>query len=111
MPRDTDDRFGMPESAFVAARASHGIGNPVTRVGVSVPTRREVGTLAADDLMFILDCWFYECPVELIPSNDQVRQVREVLAKRPDSSAEGIRKLIELCDAYLEPDDYRAGGA
>lgn len=107
MPHDPDDRFGMPESAVAAAQASHGLGNPVMRMGMYVPTRREVASLPADDLMFILDCWLYESPTELIPSRAQVRHVREVLMQRPDCGAGAIRELIGLCDACLEP---KSGG-
>lgn len=35
---DPDDRFGMPESAFKAARESHGLDSPVFRAGMYVPT-------------------------------------------------------------------------
>lgn len=44
MTHSPDDRFGMPESAFQAARESHGLDNPVIRMGMYVPTREEVDT-------------------------------------------------------------------
>jgi len=49
MAADDDDRFGMPQSAFEAALNSHGRDNPVYRVGMYVPTRREVATLPIED--------------------------------------------------------------
>lgn len=106
MHHDPNDRFGMPESAFRAAAKSHGRDNPTVRIGMYVPTRREVAELPADDLMFILDFWFGESPTELIPSLDQIRQVREVLVQRPDNEAKDVRALIGLCDQYLEPQDH-----
>ncbi|AGG89206.1 hypothetical protein R2APBS1_2085 [Rhodanobacter denitrificans] len=33
---DPDDRFGMPASAFKAARESHGLDSPVFRAGMYV---------------------------------------------------------------------------
>ncbi len=44
---DPDDRFGMPPSAFQAARESHGLDSPVFRMGMYVPTCQEVATLPA----------------------------------------------------------------
>lgn len=101
MQDDRNDRFGTPESAFAAAAQSHGPDNPFVRLGMYVPTRREVAELPADDLMFILDTWMWESPTELIPTADQIRQVREVLERRPDRKAEEVRALIHLCDHYL----------
>jgi len=101
MHHDPNDRFGMPESAFGSAAQSHGRDNPTLRIGMYVPTRREVAELPADDLMYIMDAWMWESPTELIPSLDQIRQVREVLVQRPDREAKDIRALIDLCDRYL----------
>ena len=41
MTYDPEDRFGMPESALRAAAESHGADNPMTRLGMYVPTRGE----------------------------------------------------------------------
>lgn len=95
----------MPESALRAAAESHGADNPMTRLGMYVPTRGEVATRAADDLLYILDFWFGESPTELIPTSDQIRQVREVLLQRRDADAKGVRDLVDLCDQYLRPDE------
>lgn len=103
MEHDPKDRFGTPEEAFHGAVESHGRNNPVVRIGMYVPTRHQVATLAADDLVSILDRWFFESPTELIPSMEQVRQVREVLTQRPDRRSEAVRELIELCDAWFQP--------
>jgi len=98
---DEDDRFGMPQSAFEAALDSHGRNNPVFRVGMYVPTRGEVAKLPADDLRQILIDWMWESPSELIPNDEQISAVREVLAERADASEPGIQHLIAECDAYL----------
>ena len=106
MQDNPSDRFGMPESAFRAAAQSHGRDNPTLRIGMYVPTRREVADLPADDLTFILDAWMWESPTELIPSLRQIREVRDVLVQRADRAAEEVRALIDLCDQYLEPQDH-----
>lgn len=82
---DPEDRFGMPASAFQAAREGHGLDNPVERLGMYVPTRREVATLPADALFSVLVDWLWESPTELIPSNPQIANVRQVLQARPDA--------------------------
>ncbi|WP_236585391.1 hypothetical protein [Dyella sp. EPa41] len=102
MADDDDDRFGMPQSAFEAARDSHGRDSPVYRVGMYVPTRGEVASLPVEDLRVILIDWMWECPSELIPNNDQISAVRSILAKRSDASDPRVVQLISECDSYLE---------
>ena len=97
-----DDRFGMPDSAFRAARENHA--DPrIFRIGMYVPTRAEVRTRPASWLLSVLDFWFYESPVELIPSDEQAMAVRSVLQERDDSAEPGIQELIALCDDYVRP--------
>lgn len=98
---DPTDRFGMPESAFAAARESHRPAGLVHRVGMHVPTRGEVATLPPNELQPILDMWFWESPTELIPSQDQIRNVKEVLVDREDATEPDVRELIALCDDLL----------
>ncbi len=81
-----DDRFGMPDSAFEAAGRSHGFNKPAFRVGMYVPTRAEVATLAPNELRQILIGWFYECPTELIPNITQIREVIAILTSRADAT-------------------------
>ncbi len=88
--REDNDRFGTPDGAFEAARASHGADNPILRVGMYVPTRAEVATRPADELSWVLECWMWESPAELIPSYAQIREVRA---------------LIAMCDDYLDSED------
>lgn len=96
-----NDRFGMPDSAFTAALESHGVNNPVQRLGMYVPTRGEVATLPAADLRVFLIDWMWESPSELIPDNTQIRDVRTILSSRQDSEHPDIQQLIAECDAYL----------
>lgn len=100
---DDNDRFGIPDAAFRAARESHGADNPLVRWGSYVPTRREVATLNPGDLTLILDGWMWESPTEFIPSQEQIRQVRDVLRQRSDGGTDGLKLLIALCDKFLTP--------
>lgn len=100
----SDDRFGVTDEAFVRARESHGTNNPILRLGTYVPTRDEVASMPADDLLFVLDCWFGESPSELIPSSEQIREVRGVLTRRGDADTRDVQVLIALCDEYIKPE-------
>lgn len=98
---DHEDRFGMPQSAFQAARDAHGANNPTIRLGMYVPTRREVAEKPPEWLYTVLVDWLWESPSELIPTNEQIDQVRNVLLKRSDASDDAIVKLIAECDDFL----------
>ncbi|MDE2225250.1 MAG: hypothetical protein KGK35_10510 [Xanthomonadaceae bacterium] len=98
---DPDDRFGMPASAFKAARESHGLDSPVFRMGMSVPTRHEVATLPAVRLLPIVIDWMWESPSELIPNNIQIGELRTILMARPDANDADVQQLIAECDGYL----------
>lgn len=95
-----DDRFGTGE-AFRRATENHGPNNPIVRLGMYVPTREEVATRPISELADILDMWMFESPTEMIPTHAQIREVREILAARPDASEPESRALIALCDDYL----------
>ncbi|WP_458068479.1 hypothetical protein [Rhodanobacter sp. BL-MT-08] len=99
---DPDDRFGMPESAFQAAKESHGLNSPVIREGMYVPCRKEVATMPGALLAAILIDWMWESPSELIPNNHQIEQVRAILIARPDANSDVITALIRECDDYLK---------
>lgn len=96
-----DDRFGMPDSAFVAALESHGRDNPTIRFGMYVPTRREVAVLPPKDLYNILIDWLWECPSELIANNGQITEVRSILLARTVAQDPIVLKLIAECDEYI----------
>ena len=98
---DPDDRFGMPESAFRAARESHGFDNPAIRSGMYVPTRREVTEKPPEWLYPVLIDWFWECPSELIPTDEQILQVKAILVARPDAMDPVIASLVWECDDVM----------
>ena len=99
---EDDDRFGMPDSAFAAAREAHGANSPVLRSGMYVPLKREVRELPADELRPMLIDWMWESPSALIPDNEQIASVREILLKRPDVKSDNVQSLIAECDEYLK---------
>lgn len=102
MKPSPDDRFGMPDSAFVAARESHGLDNPVLRMGMYVPTRGEVASLPAAVLYPIVVDWMWESPSELIPNNTQIAELRAILLARSDADDPEVQRLITECDGYLK---------
>jgi len=99
---DPDDRFGMPESAFKAARESHGLNSPAFRMGMYVPTRHEVATLPATQLSQIVIDWMWESPSELIPDNAKIGALRDILMARFDAGLPEVQQLIAECDDYLK---------
>lgn len=94
-----DDRFGVLESAFAAAQKAH-MGVRTMRVGMYVPTRSEVRTMSSAMLRPLLVEWLWESPTELIPTDEQIRQVLVELEARPD--AVELVGLIEECRAYIQ---------
>jgi len=101
MTHDVNDRFDMPESAFEAARKSHGYDNPVYRMGMYVPTRGEVATLSPKDLYPVLIDWIWDSPSELIPNDTQLTELRSILVARPDADDPLLQDLIGECSACL----------
>lgn len=99
MKNDDQDRFGLPESAFLAAQKAHGSA-PTIRAGMYVPTRGEVASMAPEKLRHLLIEWLWESPSELIPTNDQISQVKAILEGRPDSAA--LAGLIEECRQFIK---------
>ena len=98
-----DETFGIPKSALDSAREVHrGVESAgIHRIGSYLPTRADVFTVGAVELFVMLDIWFYESPVEIIPGADQVTEVLQVLKSRPDSCSEELLKSIQLCEQYL----------
>lgn len=97
---DENDRFGT-DTAFRAAMESHGLDNPMVRMGMYVPTREEVATRRISDLAATLDMWMWESPTELIPTAAQITEVRAILAGRVDAHLPEAVALIAECDRYL----------
>ena len=97
---DENDRFGT-DRAFRAAAESHGLDNPIFRMGMYVPTREEVATLPIAKLADIIDIWMWEGPTELIPTAEQIAAVRRILAARVDAHLPEVVALIAECDRYV----------
>ena len=89
--KDADDRFGFTSGEIAAVVAKH---RGLIRAGTYIPTRMEVLTLDPKTLHSVLIDWWWECPTELIPSDEQVAQVVEILKSRPDADSEVIRAII-----------------
>jgi hypothetical protein len=103
MNRDNDqDRFGMPESAFQAARDAH---RGIARMGMFVPTRGDVRTMEVDALATALEEWMHESPSELIPSYEQIREVIYELGRRTDRKTKKVADLMSACLSYLDTDN------
>lgn len=100
--KDPDDRFGMPDSAFIAALDAHGRDNPTIRSGMYVPTRQEVAQKSPEWLHSVLIDWMWESPSELIPNNAQISQVRSILAARIDANSPLVRQLLDECDEFTK---------
>lgn len=100
-PADPNDRFGA-QDALRAVKESHGVNNPFDRMGMYVPTRAEVGSTDPLELYEVLEVWTTESPTELIPTRTQIEQVRALLVERPDADTQAVRRLVELCDDYLD---------
>jgi hypothetical protein len=100
-----EDRFGMPQAVFDAARESHGSTNPVVRLGMYVPTRQEVAGMPAGELALLIDVWIWESPTELIPTPEQRAEVRSVLRARPDANDPEVMAIIAECDDFLDGRD------
>jgi hypothetical protein len=58
--------------------------------------------MSPDDLFSVLIDWMWESPSELIPNNDQILAVREILLSRPDAESPQLLRLIEECDSYIK---------
>lgn len=96
---EEDDRFGVPNDAFTAAGKAHGNAHTM-RCGVYVPTRREVRSMSPEELRPLLVDWLWESPSQLIPTSEQVSQVKALLETRPDAAM--LVALIEECRLYIE---------
>jgi hypothetical protein len=65
-----------------------------------VPTRGEVRSMPLETLRPLLIEWLWESPSELIPTDQQISQVKAELEARPDADA--MAALIEECRHYIE---------
>jgi len=95
--KEAKDRFGVTESAIATARKEHG---HVYRTGTHIPTRSDVATMPAEQLFSLLDDGLWESPSQLIPSDQQIREVLAVLEARSDREA--VAPIIAECRRYLD---------
>lgn len=86
-----DDRFGVSEVLILAAIRGH---SGLIRAGCYVPTRREVASREAPWLYSVLVDWWGESPTELIPTDEQVREVLQILRSRPDAESPEVQRII-----------------
>lgn len=104
-PYDPEDRFGVPVQRIIDVLKAH---RGLIRDGCYVPTRHEVATWPADRLWWHLLGWWHESPAELIPTDEQVAAVVEVLRQRPDADSPEIQEIIAQAPP---PEDGGSGNA
>ena len=90
--KDPSDRFGIPDERIIKVIKAH---DGVYRVGCYIPTRHEVATMEPKLLASILIDWWWESPTGLIPTDDQVAEVLQVLRSRPDADSPEIQGIIQ----------------
>ncbi|MCU6433984.1 hypothetical protein LPB67_09420 [Undibacterium sp. Jales W-56] len=96
-----EDRFGVPSSNIRAAekwlkRTSN------KDFKCYVPTRKEVSSLNTEKLAKILIDWMCKSPTEIIPSKNQIVEVRNILLQRDD--AQKLSGIITMCNHYINGD-------
>ncbi|MGS1012953.1 hypothetical protein ACVCL0_14910 [Rhodanobacter sp. UC4450_H17] len=79
-----------------------GANNPVLRSGMDIPACSEIARMSVEALFSFLIDWMWESPSELIPSNEQIAQVRALLLQRHDALQPDVQRLIDECNAYLK---------
>jgi hypothetical protein len=92
-------RFGVPEEVLLKAIK---INSGLIRSGIYVPTEQEVRELDSAILRNILIEWLYECPSELIPTDEQVERVIAILKSREDTDNKLVTEMIFDCKAVLK---------
>ena len=91
MNTDPDDRFGFTLDDIKAVMEEH---RGMIRLGCYIPTRAEVASVERETLCAALHDWWWERPARLIPNDDQVDAVIEVLLQRADADHPDIQRLI-----------------
>jgi len=91
MNDDTDDRFGFTLDDIKAAMEEH---RGMIRLGCYIPTREEVANSEPAMVCSALHDWWWESPTRLIPSDEQIDAVIEVLLQRADADHPDIQRLI-----------------
>jgi hypothetical protein len=85
------DRFGITEEEILAVIRKHA---GLIRSGCYVPTRAEVAAKEPEWLYSVLVDWWWESPTELIPTDEQVNEVVQILRSRSDAQSDAIQKII-----------------
>lgn len=93
---DDNYRFGFSEESINSERVNH---KGINRMGCFVPSVKEIREMTPNELSLILDLWLYESPTLLIPSNDQIQEVIEVIQGRND--IDECSQAINLCLQYV----------
>ncbi|WP_211475083.1 hypothetical protein [Collimonas humicola] len=92
------DRFGIPgENIRAAEEAVKRL--PLHELHSYVPTRKEVATLAANEITEMLTGWMCRSPIEIVPSRSQIIEVKTVLLNRPDVPE--LSGLVMMCERYI----------
>jgi hypothetical protein len=88
---DPEERFGVPVQRIIdVMKAHHGL----IRDGCYVPTRAEVASWPPERLWWHLLGWWWESPSELVPTDEQIAAVLQVLRLRPDAESPEIQAII-----------------
>ncbi len=91
MNNDREDRFGFTLDDIKAVMEEH---RGMIGMGCYIPTREEVATAEPVTLCSALHDWWWESPTRLIPSDEQINAVIEVLLQRADADHPDIQRLI-----------------
>ena len=91
MNSDPEGRFGFTLDDIKDVIEEH---RGMIRLGCYIPTREEVAGADREALCAALHDWWWESPTRLIPSDEQVNAVIEVLLQRPDADHPDIQRLI-----------------
>lgn len=91
-----DYRFGFSAEHIKKEVDDH---KPIIRSGCYIPTVKDVRELPVKNLTFIIDEWLWESPATLIPNNEQIREVIQVLERRTDLN--DCADLLKACHEYI----------
>lgn len=89
-----DEHFGVTKKQIYTALSEQ---NGIYRDGMLVPSVDDVKTMTIEKLAPLVIGWLWESPTTMIPSEDQVRQLRSVLSTRSNDAND----LIKECDDFL----------
>ena len=88
---DDQDRFGVAEALIIEVIRKHA---GLIRTGCYVPTRGEVAGASPERVHGWLLDWWWESPIELIPTDEQVAAAVAILKARADADHPLIQALL-----------------